>query len=890
MKRYLGLLAILFSNSPAHVAEIPRTNYRIETVAGSSLMGEGGPAVAAELGNIQGIALDTRGNLYLSDTDRNIVRKVDPDGFITTFAGTGVAGFDGDGGPAADAHLNLPYGLAADRHGNLYIADLGNNRIRRIGADGIITTIAGTGERGLAGDNCPALSAQLASPRNLALDASGNVYFSEFEGHRVRKILPDGRIVTIAGTGSAGFRGDGGPAAIAQLAFPAGIAIDLSGSLYIADSQNQRIRKVAPGGLIATVVGGSSGTVLYTPLAVAVDSLGTILIGDGSNTVRARTLTGNWSTVAGTGAPGFSGDGGAAVTSPLDPVRDLALDSSARLYIATGVRVRRVDRAGAIDTVAGDGYVRYIGDGASALAAQLSSPSAVALDYSGNLYIADTGTQRVRQVAPNGAIRTLAGTGLPSASGLNMPMGVAVDAAGVVLIADSYNHRIRAVTSDGAVSTLAGTGSSGTGAGSAVWTQTALRGPRGVCADRKGVSYIVDTANSRVLRAAPGTALAALTAEGQLNQPSACAADSSGNLFIADTLHHQIRKVSADGALSTVAGSGTAGAEGDNGPAASAALNAPRGVAVDDNGNVFIADTGNHVVRQVTSDGVIHLIAGQYAPGFGGDAGTATEAHLNSPEGLVLDGAGDLYIADAGNNRIRRLVPSAGEADPIVAAAPVSVVSAASLEEGPVAPGEIVTILGTGLGPETGATSAFDESGRVPTTLAGVEARLDGIAMPVFYVQAGQINAQIPYNANGLHAKLEVKYEGRLVGAAEVEVVYAAPSIFPALLNEDGSLNQEAEPAPRGSTVTLYATGEGLRLGTNLDGVAPTDSPKPAQTVRVSIGGTDAEVLFGAAAPGLVGVLQVNARIPVGLPLPGKQPLRLEVGDAVSPDAAIWVR
>ena len=690
MRRYLGLFTILLWAPAARAADLPRYQYSIETVAGSSLNGDGGPATAAQIGAIQGIALDGAGNLYLSDTDHNSVRKVDSKGIITTVAGTGTAGFGGDGAAATSALLNLPYGLAADSSGALYVADLGNNRVRRIGPDGVISTVAGTGTAGSAGDGGPATDAQLMAPRNLVVDASGNLYISEFEGHRVRKVS-NGQIVTVAGTGVAGFRGDGGTAVAAQLDFPAGLALDQTGDLYIADSENQRIRKVLPNGIISTALGGSPSIALYTPLGVAVDASGDILVGDASYTVRAYTPAGKWSIVAGTGAPGYAGDGGPAVGALLTSVRDLAAAAGGRLYIADGVRVRCVDDSGTIWTAAGDGYLHAIGDGASALAANLSGPSAVALDFAGNLYIADPGTQRVRKVDSNNVIQTLAGTGAAGGGGelvpgivsaLNTPMGVAVDPSGIVYIADTYNHRIRAVSADGRISTVAGTGNPGTGAEGQPWTLTPLRGPRGVTVDRKGTLYIVDTGNHRVLRAAPGANMATAAGNGSPGDagdggPLALRNSTSraparwippGDLFIADTLNHRIRKVRPAGVSSPRlrAPDSQAHPETKGPPRPPASTLLPASTA-DDNGNVFIADTGNHVIRQVTADAVIHLIAGQYTAGFAGDGAAATSAQLDAPAGLVLDGAGDLYLADSGNNRVRRLVPGpcpGGAGDP----------------------------------------------------------------------------------------------------------------------------------------------------------------------------------------------------------------------------------
>ena len=210
-------------------AQVHGAVYRIEAVAGTSHLGDGGPAVRAQLGTIQGIAVDRSGNVYLSDTDRHRVRKVALNGIITTFAGTGSQGFSGDDAPAAAAQLSLPYGLAVEPSGTVYIADLGNGRVRRVTPDGVISTV----ESGLA------------APRNVAVDAAGNLYISEFEGHRVRRLGIDGRSTVVAGNGAPGFRGDGLLATSAQLAFPAGLAVDHGGAVYVADSQKGRIWRIA---------------------------------------------------------------------------------------------------------------------------------------------------------------------------------------------------------------------------------------------------------------------------------------------------------------------------------------------------------------------------------------------------------------------------------------------------------------------------------------------------------------------------------------------------------------------------------------------------------------------------------------------------------------------
>jgi uncharacterized protein (TIGR03437 family) len=912
MTHWRSAAAVLLWTALAGAASLP--TYRIETVAGSSLVGDGGPAALAQIGTIQGIAADHLGNIYISDTDHHRVRKINAAGIIVTIAGTGAPGFSGDGAAASVAQLKFPYGLAVDLAGYLYIADLGNNRVRRVAPDGIITTYAGGGHAG-PGDGGPASTAQLQTPRNVAIDTAGNLYIAEFEGHRVRKVTPDGRIATVAGNGVAGYRGDGSVASNAQLAFPAGLAIDRTGALYIADSQNQRVRKILPGGAIITVVGGSTSTTLLSPIAVAVDTAGNIFAADSTNLVHCYSAAGAWNTFAGTGAPGYSGDGGPAQSAMLADVRDLAVDFSGNLLIADSVRVRRVDSSGRIQTVAGDGYLRAVGDGAQAANAMLSQPSAVALDAHGNLYIADTGTQRVRQVSSSGVITTLAGTGTagydrdqsPAASAeLNWPTGVAAGLNGPVWIADSYNHRVRKVAG-GLISTFAGIGASGTGSEGLAPQLTQLRGPQGVCADSGGTVYIVDTSNHRVLRVPPNGVVSTAAGNGapgdagdggqarlaQLNQPSACVVDSLGNLFIADTFSHRIRRVSIAGVIATVAGTGQPGSALDEVPATTSPLNAPRGIAVDGDGNLFIADSANNRIREVTPDGVIHTIAGTGAAGLGEDGGDAASAQISMPLGLVVDGAGDIYFADSLNNRVRRLVPlAAAPQPPVVTAPPLAVVSAGSLVQGAVAPGELITIFGSGMGPETGLTGTTGANGLLTNLLGGAEVRFDGVPAPLFYAQAGQINAQVPYSVAGAASThVEVLYQNRSAGTIDLSVAPAVPSLFPAIVNQDTSINSQTSPAARGTVVTLYATGEGLTNGSNIAGqpaVAPYGSP--AAPVTVSIGGVTAQLLYAGRAPGFIGLMQVNAVVPGGFVPTGPAVLTLSVGSALAPLTTIWLQ
>ena len=334
---------------------------------------------------------------------------------IETVAGTGTGGYSGDGAAATAAQISSPYGVVADAAGNLYIADSSNHRIRKVDAvTENISTVAGGGAA--LGDGGAATSAQINEPYGAALDAAGNLYIADTSNHRIRKVdASTGNISTVAGTGAAGYGEDGGAAAAAQLNFPYNVALDGPGNLYIADVSNDRIRKV-----------------------------------DAS--------TGNIETVAGTGISGYSGDGGAATAAQLNSPRSVGVDAAGNLYIADSDnhRIRKVDAStGNISTVVGTGAQSYGGDGAAAAAAQINNPFSVAVDGSGNLYIADSGNHRIRKVDTAGVITTVAGTGSSGDSGdggaaaaaqLDLPRGVGVDAVGNLYIGDTFNSRVRKVT------------------------------------------------------------------------------------------------------------------------------------------------------------------------------------------------------------------------------------------------------------------------------------------------------------------------------------------------------------------------------------------------------------------------------------------------------------
>jgi sugar lactone lactonase YvrE len=359
----LALAALLTAASPgAHAVTGDDT---ISTVAGTGALGsggDGGPAVAATLDNPTSVAVDGQGNLYIADAAGNRVRKVSG-GTITTIAGTGTNGFSGDGGPATSAQLSAPFAVAVDGQGNVYIADNGNRRVRRVSAGGTITTIAGTGVAGSSGDGGPAAAAQLASPVGIAVDRGGNVYVADEGGHRIRRIGTGGVttprfISTVAGAVGPGFSGDGGAATSAHLNAPVGVAVDALGSVYIADYGNHRLRRVSPSGVISTVAGtgtpgfsGDGGPATEARLSglwgVAVDARGDVYVADSDNRRVRRLSGGRITTVAGTGTPGSTGDDGPAADAQLALPRGVAADARGNLYVADSVahKVRLVANA-----------------------------------------------------------------------------------------------------------------------------------------------------------------------------------------------------------------------------------------------------------------------------------------------------------------------------------------------------------------------------------------------------------------------------------------------------------------------------------------------------------------------------------------------------------------
>ncbi len=566
--------------------------------------------------------------------------------------------------------------------------------------------------------------------------------------------------------------------------------LQFSGALLLASglasAQQYVINTVAGIPLVQGYFGegiAATGSQLYKPTRLALDSKGNYYITDSyTNAVRMVTLsTGNIATVAGTGTPGFDGDKGPATSAKLSQVYGLTVDSAGNIYISdTGNnRVRKVDLSGNIFTIAGTGTQAATGDGGAATSASLWFPAGLALDSAGNLYVADFGSLSVRKIAASG----------------------------------------------GTISTVAGSGTWGNSGDGGSATKANLAGPMSI------------------------------------------AVDSAGNIYIGDVVNANIRKVGTDGVIRTVATNV-----------------APQSLAVDKAGNLYFADGLTPLIRKVLPSGTILNIAGTGVAGYnGGDGTAATYAQLDHPAGVAVDGSGNVLIADTNNQIVRKLTP--------VPFSVGAVLNAASSTQGPLAPGEIVAVFGASIGPA--ATATFTAAnGSIGNTLASDRIYFNGIPAPLLTVSAGFATAIVPYGVAGsTSVDVAVNYNGNVSATTTFPAAVAAPGIFTAdstgsgqaaAVNQDGTLNNASKPAKAGSFISLFVTGDGQTSPGGVDGkltVAPYGLT--VQPVKVTIGGIPATVSYSGAAPGAVaGLTQINVQIPASVASGSAVPVTLQVGTA----------
>lgn len=695
----------------------------ITTVAGGGTVNGSASGPYADIAGPSSVATDAAGNAYAAVPGAQEVFKVDTSGNLTIFAGVGYSIVNPqqfDGQPATSGSLYNPTGIAVDSTGNVYIADTADQLVRMVDTKGIMRTVAGSGtpcanSTSACGDGGQAKAAMLNSPSAVAVDTAGNIYIADSGDNRIRMVATGTNVITtVAGTGVACASptspcGDNKAATAAQLNDPLGVAIDKLGNLVIADSGDRRVRAIAAGKTAIIAYAGTgnlcnpqtscgdggkaSAATFDTPWQIFVDASDNLYIADApANRIRKVSSTQRISTVAGTGAMGFGGDGGAATSATLNIPHGIASDVNGNLYIGdTGnQRIRQVNSAAKINTLAGGGSG---GDGAAATSAILAADHDVALDSAGNLYIADTINNRIRQVTPAnppGNITTVAGSGIAGYAGdgqsatvasLNSPYGLALDSSNNIYIADTFNGRIRLVnSSSGLITTFAGNGQScnpavGCGDGGDA-TQASLTLPTTVAVDNSGNVYIADQASNQIRMvnssgiistlAGNGTACASPTApcgdggpaaSAQLNGPFGVAADSLGNVYIADTNDNRVRVVSG-GIINAYAFTGASGYSGDGGSALAGTFASPEYLTLDPRGNLFASGSSTYfIVRRIdaptsTLDTVAGHLGDPIQYGFGGDGGKDTSAYLHNL-GVTIDNSGDLYIADGGNNRVR---------------------------------------------------------------------------------------------------------------------------------------------------------------------------------------------------------------------------------------------
>ncbi|MGB7217219.1 MAG: IPT/TIG domain-containing protein [Vicinamibacterales bacterium] len=691
-----GGVSVVVTNADTQVATLLNAftygqvgGYTFTTLAGSSggFGSADGTGTAARFFNPGNASVDSAGNVYVADTTNHVIRKITASGDVTTLAGSAGNAGSADGTGSA-ARFNSPLGVAVDASFNVLVADTANHTIRKITPAGVVTTLAGLAGTPGSADAVFAL-ARFSKPSAIAVDGAGNIFIADTENHTIRRIFA-GNAGTNTMAGLAGVPGSAnGFGTAARFNKPQGIAVDNAGNVYVADTGNHVLRKITGGGNVGSLAGtaGSAGTAdgqtssarFNSPQSLTVDHDGTIFVADTLNhTIRMVTPVGAVSTLAGLAGSAGRAEG-TGTDARFNAPAGVAIDATGNLYITdtSNHALRKMTMSTeVVTTLAGSPSNGSIDN--TTAAALFASPSSVAVDGSGTVYIADTFNHTIRKITPGGIVTTLAGSagnsgsadGTGSAARFFLPSGIAVDAAGTVVVADTSNHTIRTITSAGVVTTLAGL--AGT-KGSADGTGSAARFnfPNAVAVDGSGTVFVADTVDHTIRKITSSGVVTTLagsvgnfgSADGtgsaaRFVYPAGVAVDGSGTVFVADTDSHTIRKITSAGVVTTLAGvAGTGGSADGTGTAARFTF--PFGVAVDGAGNVFVADAGNHTIRQITPAGVVSTIGG--LAGTSGSAdGTGTEARFFLPTSVTVESTGTLYVADALNNSIRRGEPPPG--------------------------------------------------------------------------------------------------------------------------------------------------------------------------------------------------------------------------------------
>ena len=661
-----------------HGTVLAADSYVFTTLAGVGPQGfANGVGTAAQFAFPEDIAVDSAGNLYVSDLNNGVIRKIAPDGTVTTLAGV-PGGFGAVDGPAASARFGTLYGIALDAARNVYVADSYYCTIRRVSTSGTVNTLAGYPGKSGSIDGVTT-SARFNNPHGIAIDLYGNMYVADSGNYVVRRISPDGTVTTIAG--SAGNPGStDGVGTAARFRYPYGIAVDGSGNVYVSDLFDYTIRKIAPDGTVMTLAGlpGINGTTngvgtaarFMQPAFMKADASGNLYVGDRTgHAIRKVAPNGIVSTVAGSANVRGYRDGTTTTAQFFKP-SGVAIDANGTLYVTDtyNCTIRTVNGI-TVTTVAGQ-LLAGTTDGIGS-SARLFCPHGIAVANDGTVYFSDSYNQTIRKLAPGGSVTTIAGQagtqgstdGAAADARFRYPFGLALDGSGNLYVADNTNHTIRKITSAGVVSTIAGLART-PGSDDGVGTTARFAGPTDVKVDKDGNLYVADSSNHTIRRiasdgtvttwaGAPGTAGNAdgPAALARFYIPAGLAFDAAGNLFVADYGNAVIRKITPAGNVTTLAG--TAGSLGTaDGTGGDARFAGPSALTIGPDGNLFVVDTLNHTIRKVTPAGVVTTIGGinavYWADGIGADAAFAY------PYAIANDTAGNIYIADESNNAIRK--------------------------------------------------------------------------------------------------------------------------------------------------------------------------------------------------------------------------------------------
>ena len=897
-----------FLVAPIALAQFPKA-YMVDAVAGPALLppGEGSDARKLLILAPAGVAVDAQNNIYVSDEKFNRVYRIAPSGAFSTYAGTGVYGSFRAGVPATQSGFAAPKGIAFDRAGNLYIANQYASTIVRVAADGTTSLYAGGGTT--TGDGRAPLETRLGQVEYVAVDAQGNVYFSEFRGFKVRKIpAGGGAIETYAGTGTVGSSEQNGPAKQIPLGWIEGLFFGADNNLYILDSAGGLVRRVTPEGTSTFVFRSTdvpmkskpAGWTISLITGIAADADGTLWFAayfwQSSVSVVKCPGRKDCEIVAGGGVAGFNGDGSPATQKRLSLPGPVAKDAQGNVIFTDGQRVRLLTPGGELRTVAGGDTFAARGDGQKNANAVIESSEGIAVDAQNNVYASDERNHLVWRFGADGTARIVAGSGTRGYSGdngpatsaeLSEPAALALDSSGNLYILDIQNDVVRKVTPQGIITTHAGRPHAVTAscapnpatAAAAQWCFTILSS---LAADGPGNVYVGDY--NAVVRVAGGN----VTQVSATGRTASLHVGSDGNLY-AVANNQVLRSAQGASAFTVIAGTGKAASTGDGGAALAADIYATS-VTMDANRNILVGDFAGRKLRAITADGKIQTIAGGGTKTGARSAagGPSTDARIAPPQ-MAVGRNGRIYYAESGFSTNYPDDIHVWSLEPAQLFR-TAVLNAASYAAGPVAGGEMITIYGIDIGPPALAIYQIADN-KFRDEIASTRVLFDGVRAPIIYVSATAASVVVPYSVAGkTETEMWIDYQGVATNRVKLPVAVTKPGIFTipptgtgqaALLHwPDYAVNNAANPIARDGVGMLFLTGGGDQ---GQDGMLAQTTGALPFPVTVRVGTTDAQVLYAGPAPSLVyGMLQINFVVPANTTPGDKVSLFVRLGETWS--------